>query len=143
MDLLVNCFSPLAIEEFRRVLSPGGAFVYVVPSEKHLWELKQVLYEPALPNQVKQTPLSRVFVPGDPPCGVGDPSALSGRTSTPCSNDADTIGKACPVGEAERLAALTALDVTIASISTFLGLTPQQSRETPDILEAARLFWLM
>ena len=56
VDLLVNCFSPLAIEEFRRVLSPGGAFVYVVPSEKHLWELKQVLYDRPYPNQVKQTP---------------------------------------------------------------------------------------
>ena len=50
VDLLVNCFSPLAIEEFRRVLSPGGAFVYVVPSEKHLWELKQVLYDRPYPN---------------------------------------------------------------------------------------------
>ena len=40
VDLLVNCFSPLAIEEFRRVLSPGGAFVYVVPSEKHLLQLQ-------------------------------------------------------------------------------------------------------
>ncbi|MFQ9052423.1 MAG: putative RNA methyltransferase [Oscillospiraceae bacterium] len=57
VDLLVNCFSPLAIEEFRRVLSPGGAFVYVVPSEKHLWELKQVLYDRPYPNQVKQTPI--------------------------------------------------------------------------------------
>lgn len=26
VDLLVNCFSPLAIEEFHRVLSPGGRF---------------------------------------------------------------------------------------------------------------------
>ena len=55
-DLLVNCFSPLAIEEFRRVLSPGGAFVYVVPSEKHLWELKQILYDAPYPNEEKETP---------------------------------------------------------------------------------------
>ena len=54
VDLLVNCFSPLAIEEFRRVLSPGGAFVYVVPSEKHLWELKQVLYDRPYENGVKR-----------------------------------------------------------------------------------------
>ena len=47
----MNCFSPLAIEEFRRVLSPGGAFVYVVPSEKHLWELKQVLYDRPTPTR--------------------------------------------------------------------------------------------
>ncbi len=45
VDLLVNCFSPLALEEFRRVLRPGGAYLYVVPGPEHLWELKQVLYE--------------------------------------------------------------------------------------------------
>lgn len=45
VDLLLNCFSPLAAEEFRRVLKPGGTFLYVVPGAKHLWELKQVLYE--------------------------------------------------------------------------------------------------
>lgn len=56
IDLLIDCFSPLALEEFRRVLTPGGGFLYVVPSEMHLWELKQVLYDEPYPNEVKQTP---------------------------------------------------------------------------------------
>ena len=30
-DLLLNCFSPFAQEEFRRVLRPGGRMIYVVP----------------------------------------------------------------------------------------------------------------
>ena len=30
-DILLNCFSPLALEEFTRVLRPGGYFFYVVP----------------------------------------------------------------------------------------------------------------
>lgn len=56
IDFLLNCFSPLALEEFNRVLRTGGHFVYVVPSEKHLWELKEVLYDHPYPNEVKETP---------------------------------------------------------------------------------------
>ena len=56
VDLLINCFSPLAIEEFRRVLRPGGHFIYVVPGEMHLWEMKQVLYDHRYVNEVKETP---------------------------------------------------------------------------------------
>lgn len=54
IDLLLNCFSPLAIEEFRRVLRPEGHFLYVVPSAMHLWEMKQVLYARPYENPVKR-----------------------------------------------------------------------------------------
>lgn len=55
-DLILNCFSPLALEEFLRILKPGGVYFYVVPGEKHLWELKEVLYENPYPNTEKLTP---------------------------------------------------------------------------------------
>lgn len=55
-DVLLNCFSPLFLEEFRRVLKPGGHFFYVVPAADHLWELKQVLYDQPYPNEEKETP---------------------------------------------------------------------------------------
>lgn len=55
-DLIINCFSPMAAEEFRRVLRSGGGLLYVVPSEKHLWELKEILYDRPYINEVKQVP---------------------------------------------------------------------------------------
>ena len=50
IDVLLNCFSPLALAEFRRVLKPGGSFYYVVPAPKHLWEMKEILYDAPYEN---------------------------------------------------------------------------------------------
>lgn len=55
-DLLINCFSPLALSEFHRVLKQGGHFFYVVPGAKHLWEMKEILYPTPYPNEEKLTP---------------------------------------------------------------------------------------
>ena len=56
VDLLVDCFAPLALEEYLRVLRPGGAFLYVVPGPRHLWELKQVLYDQPYENPEQDIP---------------------------------------------------------------------------------------
>jgi len=53
-DLLVDIFSPLAAEEFARVLAPGGWFLYAVPSARHLWEMKEILYPVPYENPVKE-----------------------------------------------------------------------------------------
>ncbi len=56
VDAIVNCFSPLALDEFSRVLRPGGYLYYVVPGANHLWALKQTLYEAPYANEEKESP---------------------------------------------------------------------------------------
>lgn len=53
VDAVVNCFSPLAAEEFYRVLRSGGVFFYVVPGPRHLWEMKELLYDDPYENEEK------------------------------------------------------------------------------------------
>lgn len=50
-DGIFNIFSPLAGEEYKRVLKPGGHLFRVVPGEGHLWELKAAVYDCPLPNR--------------------------------------------------------------------------------------------
>ncbi len=52
VHMLTNIFSPLALEEFARLILPGGYFYYVVPSPRHLWQMKEVLYDAPYENEV-------------------------------------------------------------------------------------------
>ncbi|MBR5251317.1 MAG: methyltransferase domain-containing protein [Oscillospiraceae bacterium] len=54
VDVLINCFSPLCLKEFGRVLKKNGVFLYVVPAPKHLWQLKEALYEKPYENPLKE-----------------------------------------------------------------------------------------
>ena len=54
VHLLTNIFSPLSVSEFSRVLVSGGFFLYVVPSQRHLWQMKEILYERPYENPVKR-----------------------------------------------------------------------------------------
>ncbi len=53
VDIITNVFSPLAADEFARILRPGGFYLYVVPSARHLWQMKEVLYRQPYENPVK------------------------------------------------------------------------------------------
>lgn len=52
-DMLISVFAPYCGNEFLRVLKSGAYLIMVIPSAKHLWELKQAVYEKPYENQVK------------------------------------------------------------------------------------------
>lgn len=51
-DLIINVFAPDCIEEFSRILKPGGIYVKVIPLEDHLLELKNAIYDSVYENEV-------------------------------------------------------------------------------------------
>ena len=55
IDMVVNVFSPLAIDEVRRVLKRGGHFIMVYPAEEHLFSLKAAIYDTPYKNKHEDT----------------------------------------------------------------------------------------
>ncbi len=52
-DVCMTCFAPFAKDEIERILKDNGSFLYVLPGPKHLYELKQELYETPYKNDVQ------------------------------------------------------------------------------------------
>ncbi len=52
-DTLMTLFSPYCGDEYRRLLKNGGIMIMAIPSENHLWELKQAVYDTPYKNEVK------------------------------------------------------------------------------------------
>lgn len=63
-DILLNVFSPFAEKEFSRMLRPGGLLIYAVPTPRHLFGLKEILYD-----QPYENPDIRTRYPGFVPAG--------------------------------------------------------------------------
>ncbi len=53
MDFATHLFAPFNEEAFCRVLKKGGRLYTVIPGKKHLWGLKQVLYDTPYENDEK------------------------------------------------------------------------------------------
>ena len=110
-DVLLNCFSPFAQEEFSRVLRPGGRMIYVVPGAEHLYQMKAVLYEKPYKNPVQQ-----VEYPG---FRAIDEREVQGTITVPAAQLEALFAMTpyywkTPRDGAARLAALPQLTTTIA-----------------------------
>ena len=110
-DLLLNCFSPFAQEEFLRVLRPGGRMIYVVPGAEHLYQMKAVLYEKPYKNPVQQ-------IAYDGFAAIGE-REVTGRVTVPHEQLKALFAMTpyywkTPRGGAERLAALSQLETDIS-----------------------------
>ncbi|MBQ1965604.1 MAG: methyltransferase domain-containing protein [Clostridia bacterium] len=51
-NFIINVFAPDCIEEFSRILIPGGVYVKAIPLEDHLLELKKAVYDSVYENEV-------------------------------------------------------------------------------------------
>lgn len=58
LDGILNVFAPLAVSEYRRTLASGGCLVMAIPAEKHLMELKEILYDTPRENEVSDFALA-------------------------------------------------------------------------------------
>lgn len=57
VDLVLDFFSPLTTGEFSRVLKKDGYFLYAIPGPRHLFGLKEVLYDTPYENKTADTAL--------------------------------------------------------------------------------------
>lgn len=58
VDCLLQAFSPCSNEEFHRVLRKDGMLISVIPGKKHLFGLKEFLYDKPYENDETEYPLT-------------------------------------------------------------------------------------
>ncbi|MDP4109740.1 MAG: methyltransferase domain-containing protein [Bacillota bacterium] len=56
-DILLSVFAPYSGKEFGRVLAKDGVLIRVVPLEKHLWRLKEAVYDAPYENPAESSDL--------------------------------------------------------------------------------------
>lgn len=108
--VLLDCFAPLAAAEYRRVLRPGGIFLYVVPAPRHLFELKAVLYEQPYENRPEALSYPGLHLLDSIP--VDFPMAISQRQTLLDLFHMTPYTWKTPRSGVERLERLDALTVT-------------------------------
>lgn len=54
-DVVTDIFAPIVPEELARVIRPGGTLILAVPTPRHLYGLKEILYDAPYENEQKDT----------------------------------------------------------------------------------------
>jgi len=56
-DAVLNIFSPFFAQEYHRIIKKGGVLIRAIPLEKHLWELKELIYDKPYENTLPELQL--------------------------------------------------------------------------------------
>lgn len=110
-DVLVSMFAPICMEEFHRVLKKGGLLVFAVTSTKHLWELKEAIYDEPYENK-KEDHQYEGFV-------FEQNHKVQSMIHLPCQEDISNLFTMTPyyykssVQTSQRVAALEQLDTLL------------------------------
>jgi 23S rRNA (guanine745-N1)-methyltransferase len=51
IDLLLNVFSPINLQELKRILRPGGYYIKVIPTGDHMKQVAELVYDDFIPHQ--------------------------------------------------------------------------------------------
>lgn len=109
-DFALHLFAPFHEKEFSRILSDDGYLISVIPGEKHLFELKQVLYDTPYKND-EQPPETKTLQ-------LVDKIKVSRKITLEDNTDIVTLFKMTPYyyrtkkEDKEKLSTLTCLEVT-------------------------------
>lgn len=52
-DIILHSFAPVHNSEFSRILKNNGFLIDIIPAKRHLWQLKEILYETPYENDEK------------------------------------------------------------------------------------------
>ena len=56
VDVAFKVYAPVSDTELLRVLKTGGHFINVTPAPRHLWQLREFIYQEVRPHQTQDTP---------------------------------------------------------------------------------------
>lgn len=108
LGVIYNIFSPLALDEVRRTLAPGGVFIMAIPGEEHLFSLKAAIYDTPYKNKLDSKDIAGFSLIGE--------EQLRIPISLKCADDVRNLFMMTPYAYRtskegrERVASLDSLD---------------------------------